>query len=32
MVLTVDSDVPGKTLDAVAEAIEANHTRAVTLD
>jgi D-3-phosphoglycerate dehydrogenase len=32
MVLTVDSEVSGQTLDAVAEAIEANHTRAVTLD
>jgi len=32
MVLTVDSDVPAATLDAVAEAIEARHTRTVTLD
>ena len=32
MVLTVDSDVPAATLDAVAEAIDARHTRTVTLD
>ena len=32
MVLTVDSEVPGQTLDAVAAAIDANHTRAVTLE
>ena len=28
----VDSEVPAQTLDAVAVAIEASHTRAVTLD
>jgi len=32
MVLTVDSEVPAATLAAVAEAIEASNTRAVTLD
>ena len=32
MVLTVDSDVPAVTLEAVADAIEARHTRTVTLD
>ena len=32
MVLTVDSEVPAATLDAVAEAIEASNIRAVTLD